>query len=88
MKQYLKLVIWPRGKYPAKSDKQKKINYRYSLIGMLVTDEPISEFENENELVLDGPVNELVVSLVTIKKRKPKIKVGDARDVLLNLNNI
>jgi hypothetical protein len=89
MKQHVKAVIWPRGPMDGKvKRKGKQPIYRYTVIGLIVTDEPIPEFEGKNEILLDGPVNELVEPLTKIKSRKPKIKVGDATSVLLELDII
>lgn len=84
MKQHLKAIVWPRDQAGAK---KRKI-FRYVIVGMVVTDEPIIGFEGKNELLLNGPSLDLVPALQTIKRRKPKRVVGDATDVLLSLNDI
>jgi hypothetical protein len=84
MKQHIKSVIWPRGKFD--TDKQKV--YRYIVVGMIVTDTPIEKWEGKNEIVLDGPSDNLVQSFTKIKQRKSKVKTGDAINVLLSLDDI
>ena len=86
MKQHFKGIIWPRGEFV--NDTITKPVYRYVIVGMIVTDEPIEKFEGKNEILLDGPVNELVEPIITIKSRKLKFKPGDASSVLLNLNHM
>lgn len=85
MQQYLKAILWPRT--PAEGKGATK-SYRYVIVGMLVTDEPIAELEGENELVADGPVFCLAEVLREVRKRKAARRVGDANDVLLSLDEV
>lgn len=84
MKQHFKGVIWPRGEF--KTGKRKV--YRYPIVGMLVTDQPIPEFEGKNEIVLDGASSEVALALANIKGRDPKYRTGDATNVMLHLNEL
>jgi len=84
MKQHIKSIVWPRG--PMDIDGKKA--YRYVVVGMIITDEPIAEYEGKNELVIDGPAYDLVENLVTVNKREPTIKIGSANSVLTNLEHI
>lgn len=92
MRQHFKGIIWPRDSRDSKVRNGKKIVdqkvYRYVVVGMIVTDEPITKFEGKNELLLDGPVNDLVEPLITIKDRKPRFKAGDASGVLCYLDDL
>lgn len=81
MKQHIKGVVWPREPHLVKG---KKV-YRYILVGMLVTDEPLSFDE---EVVLDCAPRDLAQSFDALPRRKPKCILGDATDVLLSLERI
>ena len=83
-REYLRAVLWPRGKV----QEGKAVNYRYVIIGMLVTDQPILNLEGENELVIDSACQGLATFLDTTPNRAPKITLGDATSVLLSLDNI
>lgn len=83
MRQHLKAVVWPRGKVDG-----EKPNYRYIITGMLITDEPIPEFEGKTEVVLDYGVAGVAQRLAEIPQRKSKIRIGTADDVLLQLERI
>lgn len=80
MKEYLRGVIWPREPADGK--------YRYVVVAMLVTDKPLEGIEGKNELVVDGQVFGLSDILESVRKRKPNIQLGDATDVLLNLEHL
>lgn len=85
--QYIKAVVWPHGPKEVKGNKR----YRYVVVGMIITENPIEELEGKNEIVLDGPVfGQPSVSdiMMCAKMREPKIKLGDANDVLVGLGNI
>lgn len=93
MNQYFKGVVWPRESedVQVKSGKRTTVTrrvYRYVVVGMVVTDEPIEKFEGKNEIVLDGPVDGMVEPLLSIKSRKPEYILGDANSVLEGLNDI
>lgn len=89
MKQYLKMVVWPRE--PIKKGKQ--INYRYAIVGMLVTDTPIENLSKPNaygisEFVVDSPVEGMAEIIEKLKLREPKTTLSDASDVLVSLDMI
>jgi hypothetical protein len=85
MKEYFRGVIWPRK--PTKN--QTTSNYRYIIVGMVVTDKPIEEF-NGNEFLLDGPVHGFGItnSLKGVEQKQPAFKIGTADQVLLMLDCI
>ena len=92
MREHFKGILWPRSPIAAKVRTGKKnttqLVHRYVVIGMLVTDKSILQFEGKNELVLDGPLSGLARVLTGIKTRKPKFRTGDATCVLLSLNDL
>jgi hypothetical protein len=81
MKQHFKGMIWPRGKH-------KSGVYRYAIVGMIVTDEPIKEFEGKNELFADSPSFTLADSLANLRTREPAYNAGDATNVMLSLDTL
>jgi len=89
VKEHFRGVIWPRGE--AKQKDLPKV-YRYMVIGLLVTDEPIEGIEGKNEIVVDGPKNPLSAAMSDVlqglKQKKPAFKLGDANQVLTNLEYI
>lgn len=88
MKKFFKGIVWPRGKIQEDDTEViTKINYRYVIIGMLITDKPIESFENKNEIVIEGASYD-AINLEYLPQRPSNIKVGDASDVLLNLKYI
>jgi len=93
MRQHFKGVIWPREKQEAevrvgKRGKAKVPVYRYVVVGMIVTDEPVIPFEGKNEIFLDGPDLALIQPFTRVKRRKMNFKPGDATGVLLGLNDL
>lgn len=80
--EYLRAVIWPRQKNDDKVDK-----YKYVIIGMLITDKPIESLDTY-EKVIDSRMHGLSLLLDMAQKRDPKIKLGTADDVLLDLGQI
>lgn len=83
IREYLRAVIWPR-KPIAKPG--KPTNYRYVIIGFLVTDTPLEGIEGENEVVLDGQTFGLSYALEGMEKREnAEYRFGDATDVLLRI---
>lgn len=80
--EYLRCVVWDR----TDKDKPKKC-YRYVIVGMLVTDEPIESL-SKNESVLDGMTFGLGDILSEIRQVKPKIRIGDANSVLCSLESL
>lgn len=86
MKQHFKAIIWPK---EPKVNKNNNIKcYRYIIVGMIVTDKPLEKFEGKNEIFLDGESSQLAEAFQTINNREPKMKVGDATDVILSLNEL
>ena len=90
MKQHFKGVIWPHGPVKGKivGQKKKQNIYRYVVVGMIVTDKPVIEFEGENELFFDGPSNDLIQPFTKIKTRKMRIEPGNANAVLTSLDDL
>ena len=85
MKEYIRAVIWPRSNVQGR--------YRYVITGVLVTDKPLFEGRDVNsrgvhEILVDGGCAGLARSLEAVRSRETKIIVGDATDVLLNLDEI
>lgn len=81
---HMRAVIWPRGK-----DDEALANpnhRRYAIVGVLVTDKPIPQLEGVNETMIDGFVPGLDDVLGLVHRREPKIHVGDATNVLLQLD--
>jgi hypothetical protein len=76
--EHFRGVVWP---HPPVTE-GIKTNYRYVIVGMLVTDKPLDVPENES--VIDGftGIADVIEGAV---KRQPNIPVGDATNVLLNL---
>lgn len=89
-KEHFRGVIWPRGEQP---DAQGKPTYRYVVVGMLVTDEPIPGLD-PNETVVDGGLRRYVdeLGMAGALGQLPKFSasrpLGDASDVLLSLEDI
>lgn len=71
-------VVWPH--------RPKDKLYRYVIVGMLVTEKPIEEFEGKNQILFDGRSCELRDSLVYTKHKVSNIPLGDASQVLVSLN--
>ncbi len=85
IREHLRAVVWPRK--PAK-EKGKPTNYRYAIVGMLVTDKPIEGLEGENEILLDGASFGLTDALVSMEKKvNAGQPFGDATGVLLSLGD-
>ena len=93
MNQHFRGVIWPKGNQEGevrseKGKKSTKTVYRYVVVGMIVTDEPVKQFEGKNEIFLDGPDVALIQPFTRVKSRKMKFKPGDASGVLLSLQDL
>lgn len=71
-------IIWPRDRVDGL--------YRYVVVGMVVSNTPIEEFEGKNELFLAGE-SSLADPLVRIRHRESDFK-GDATNVLLSLRDM
>jgi hypothetical protein len=84
MKTHSKLIIWPRRALPGPQGEV----YRYVVVGMICTDEPIQALEGVVECVLDEASPELVDFLERARQRQAKRRLGDASDVLLSLNEV
>lgn len=84
MKQHIKAIVLPE---KSLINKGRKI-YRYAIVGMLVTDTPISGIEGKNEIVLDCEPFGLAEMLEGLLKRKAKIKLGDASQILTALKHL
>lgn len=79
MREHFRGVVWPRRNPDAQG------RYRYAVVGCLVTDKPL-EFDEKNEIVLDGHAAGMSDSLQTIVQKVPNIVLGDATNVLLSLD--
>jgi hypothetical protein len=82
MKQHFRGVIWPR-----QNDEPDKGIYRYTVVGLLVTDKPLENL-SANQIVLDGNADGMAEVLEAITQKEPKVQVGDATDVLLKLKDL
>ncbi len=80
-------VCWPRGPSTIVSKDGKPI-YRYAVVGVLVSDQPIEGLEGKNEVVLEGHGAMMAETLTTMPQREPNIKTGDATNVLLSLDEL
>ena len=85
-RQHLKAVVWPRP--PTKEIPQ----YRYVIVGILVTDKPIRSLEGKNkrgieEFLVDGQVFGIADLLDFVHKGTPNINHGDASNWLCNLSD-
>jgi len=89
MKEYFRGVVWPREPKTACHSNEKV--HRYIIVGMLVTDEPIVELEG-NQFIVDGNVLPMGAgfgsALRGTYKTESSRPLGDASDVLLNLQHI
>lgn len=83
MVEHFRGVVWPRERV----DDGRL--YRYTIVGLLVTDKPLDGIEGKNEVVLDGSSFTLLSeALVSIKQVEPAIRIGDANMILTSLNEI
>ncbi len=90
IREFFRGVIWPMGKITKKKTKKKpeKVNYRYVIIGMLVTDKPLEGVEGINQIVLNGTSAGLSDSLLSMKLNVCNAPLGDATNVLLSLDSL
>jgi hypothetical protein len=85
--EYFRGVVWPRGKI----NNKKKDVYLYTIVGILVTEEPIEKFENKHEICLDGMVSNwlgtecMADRLSDVDQTTPPYRLGDANSVLYSL---
>jgi len=84
-------VVWPRqgvaGKEPVVGPQGHRL-YRYAVVGVVVTDQPLQNIEGKNEVLLDGHGAGMAEAIATITQRRPAFLLGDATSVLLVLDNI
>lgn len=91
MRDHFKGVVWPHGSKA--QGKGKPPVYRYVVVGILVTDTPIPSLEGPNthglsEFILDDQLQgEFAALLERAAKRAPKIRLGDASEVLVSLGD-
>ncbi len=88
-REHVRAAIWPRP--PVEGPKGPV--HRYVIVGIVATDRPIAAFHNpdgsiRNELVLDGAAPGLADILDHVRATVPDRPLGDAVDVLLNLETI
>lgn len=104
IKQHFRGIIWPRGLFELpeklrhqygvrkynklKKETEKTTQYRYIVVGLLVTDKPLEGLEGKNEILLDGHAAGIAEALETITQKKLATRVGDANDVLLRLQDL
>jgi hypothetical protein len=81
----VKAVVWPYGQVQISGE---PIVYKYAIVGVLLTDQPIESFEGKNDVVLRGQSFGLSDALSHIQQVKPQIKIGDANQVLGQLDLI
>ena len=70
-------VVWPHG--------QKEGLYKYIVIGVLASEEPIAEYEGRDEVPLAGRAWGLKDALTAIPEGERVHKTGDAVDLLTSL---
>jgi len=69
-------------------DQNGESTYRYVIVGMLVTHEPIPSLEGENDVIMDGMVLGIEEALEQVEKRKPDRLLKDANSILLTLKDL
>lgn len=79
MNEYFKGLIFPK---PITG----KPVYRYQIVGLLVTDQPILEFEGKDEILLDG-TSYLADILPGIRYRECDLRMSP-EDFLIGMNDI
>lgn len=80
MREYFRGVVWPRQK-----DGEVLKNYRYVVVGVLVTDRPLDM--EDNQTIFSGHCDGLAESLKSTHHRVTDEPLGDATNVLLSLND-
>lgn len=92
-------VIWPRqvtkpgprardpNPLPAAQGPEGPV-YRYVVVGMLVTNQPIQKFEKAGEHVLDGNAWGVLDLLAVVPTARAAYPLGDATSVLLGLESL
>lgn len=82
-REHFRGVIWPRDPM---NGPQVKV-YRYPIVGMIVSDQPIEMFESKNEIVLDGNVHGICDILEVAPRGKAFYPLGTAESVLCSLEH-
>jgi hypothetical protein len=84
-------VVWPRqgvaGAEPRTGPNGHKL-YRYAVVGLVVTDQPLENLEGKGAVLLDGHGAGMAEAIDTAQQKRPAFLIGDANDVLLVLDNI
>lgn len=83
-REHFRGVVWPRGRHESGA-------YRYVVVGLLVTDEPIPGQDLQRfgvRTMVDGPAPGLADALAAMPQREATAIVGTADDVLLGLGRL
>jgi hypothetical protein len=85
-RQHLKAIVWPR------SATKEIPQYRYVIVGILVTESPIESLEGKNkhgiqEFLLDGQVFGMADLLDYVHKGTPNVNHGEASNWLCGLSD-
>jgi hypothetical protein len=86
--ELIKGVVWPRGEVKRANAPDGPAMYKYAIIGVILTAEPIPEFESGADVVLRGVTVGLGQILAGVPQVKPAIRIGDANQVLTQLDYI
>lgn len=84
-------VVWCHGPVTAETGEEV---HRYLVVGMLITDKPISSLEAgegrdiASEAILCGPCDGLADALAHTEQGEADVRLGDASMVLLQLGKI
>jgi hypothetical protein len=84
MNEHLRAVIWPRGK---KEQEGKPPAYRYMIVGVLVTDEPIAGLD-KNQYVINQRTFGLKDQLESMQPIETDLRLGDANQALAKLKDL
>lgn len=90
MREHLRAVVWPRqtSKIPSTAvDANGNKVYRYTIVGILVTDRELT-LAHENEVVVDGGTTTIGLQLEGAVQRLASYPMGDAVSVLVGLEHI
>ena len=87
MREFFRGLIWNR---PPIKEKGKPSNYRYVIVGILVTDESIENIEEvkKGEVIISQEVSGLASILAAAKRFKSVLNVGTADDFLLGMERL
>lgn len=85
-KEHFRGVVWPRQSdtVPPKHGPDGPV-YRYAIVGMLVTDTPLS-FNHLDEVALDGGCLGIGSELQFVRQAKTSFRPGDANGWLTSLD--